>query len=586
MVAGGQFKAYGGIYDVFAMRGLGLAGADGEIELIVDNFPLLIDGRIGQAVAVGGSVPGQLIRLKEGQNAVLKVVNRLTEPTSIHWHGLILPEEMDGVPGVSFAGIGAKETFTYRFPVRQSGTYWYHSHSAQELIGMFGPLIIDPIEPDPFTYDRDYVIMLHDWSFESPMAIITKLRKQADYYNFQKRTAGEFFRDVRKDGLKATVEERAMWAEMNMDPTDLADVTGYTYTYLMNGKSAQGNWNAVFKLGEKVRLRFVNAGAMTLFDVRIPGLMMTVVQADGQNVKPVSVDEFRIAPGETYDVIIEPKEEKAYAVFAETMDRSGFVMGTLAPREGMKSEVPQRRSRPVRTMKDMGMPMTMDTMPGMEKHGQTKKHDMSDMKMLDQHQGHDMTKMDIGPDMDTIPGRKPVKSPANDYGVNNSATPMFTWSRLDEPGVGLEDSDHKVLVYTDLQSVKMQKDTRPPEREIELYLTGNMQRYLWGINGKTLSEAPEPIMLKQGERFRLTMVNFTMMEHPMHLHGVFMELENGRGEFRPSKHTITIKPAERVSVLVTASEPGLWSFHCHLLIHMEMGMFRVFEVVKNEGGKK
>lgn len=366
-----------------------------------------------------------------------------------------------------------------------------------------------------------------------------------------------------------------MWSKMNMDPTDLADVTGYTYRYLMHGKTTNGNWTGLFRPGEKVRLRFINAGAMTLFDVRIPGLKMTVVQADGQNVKPVLVDEFRIGGGETYDVIVEPKEDRAYTVFAETMDRSGFVRGTLAPREGIEAEIPDRRPRPVRTMEDMGMPMGMADMPGMDMGGTKNQHDMEGMPGMDK-----------GLDLDSIPGRKPIKSPPNDYGPNNSATPAYTWSRLNEPGIGLEKTGRKVLVYTDLESLKMLEDMRTHVREIELRLTGNMQRYLWGINGKTLSEAPEPILLKLGERARLTIVNYTMMEHPMHLHGMWMELENGRGMFRPRKHTVIVKPAERVSVLLTPGETGLWSFHCHLLIHMEMGMFRVFEVIGNAGGAR
>jgi len=568
-----QFGAFSGIYDLMSVRDA--KAASNQVDLVVDNYGLDIDGRIGKAVSVGGSVPGQLVRLKEGEEAELRVINRLDEPTSIHWHGIILPYEMDGVPGVTYPGVAPGESFTHRFTVKQSGTYWYHSHSGfQEQRGMFGPLIIDPIKPEPFEYERDFAIMLHDWSFESPKQIITKLLKEPDYYNFQRRTLREFIDDARKDGLGATIKERSEWARMNMDPTDLADVTSHTYTYLMNGHSPKRAWRALFEMGERIRLRFINAAAMTIYDVRIPGLKMTVVQADGQNVKPVAIDEFRFGPGETYDVIVEPDIEKAYAIVGETLDRSGQAIGMLATSESQEAEVPPKRPRPVRTMMDMGMPMKMSsdgTMGGM---------DMGDDSSMQEHGSH---KMDMGLNTDSIPGRTPVKSPPNNYGVNNAATPAFTWSRLDEPGVGLDNVGHKVLVYTDLEKIDMQPDMRPPAREIELHLTGNMERYLWGINGKTLSEAPEPIRLELGERFRLTIVNYTMMEHPMHLHGFFMELENGRGMNLPNKHTVLVKPSERVSLLVTPDALGLWSFHCHLLLHMDMGMFRVFEVV--EGGK-
>ena len=334
------------------------------VDLEIQSVPLLVNGRTGRAIGVNGSIPGPLVRLREGQEAVFRVNNRLAEISSIHWHGLILPQPMDGVPGVTFGGIPAGGSFTYRFPVRQSGTYWAHSHSGgQELLGLYFPLVIDPLEPEPFRYDRDYVVMLSDWSFESPATIISKLKKQAGYFNYQKRTVGEFVRDVSANGFAATVKERLSWSKMRMDPTDFADVTGYTYTYLLNGLTPEANWTGLFRPGETVRLRFIAAGAMTYFDIRIPGLKMSVVQADGQNVQPVEVDEFRIAPGETFDVLVQPGD-RAYTLFAEAMDRSGYTRGTLAPSQGMSAAIPPRRPRPIRTMVDMGMDM-----PGMEKKG-------------------------------------------------------------------------------------------------------------------------------------------------------------------------------------------------------------------------
>ena len=546
------------------------AAADSNIiDLAIADLALPIDGRAGRAMAVNGTVPGPLVRLREGQQAVLRVTNRLNEIASIHWHGLIVPPAMDGVPGVSFAGIKPGETFTYRFPVRQSGTYWAHSHSGgQELLGVYFPLVIDPLEREPFAYSRDYVVMLSDWSFESPGTIISKLKKQAGYYNYQKRTAGDFFRDVNDNGWSATIKERASWSRMRMDPTDFADVTGYTYTYLLNGLPPSGNWTGLFKTGEKVRLRFIDAGAMTYFDVRIPGLQMTVVQADGQNVQPVTVDELRIGPGETYDVIVEP-DDRAYTLLAEAMDRSGFTRGTLAPRSGMSAEIPPRRPRPLRTMADMGMDMPgmkgMDTsgaaMPGMDTPAAA------------------MPGMDMAPvGGPSLPGGPAVPHGPDTHGAGNSTIAMTARNRLDEPGSGFEGTEARVLVYADLKSLSPYPDRREPSREVELHLTGNMERYIWSFDGKKYSDAKDPIPFQYGERLRLVLVNDTMMEHPIHLHGMFMELENGAGEFQPRKHTISVKPAERLTLAITADEPGRWAMHCHLLLHMEMGMFRVVEV--------
>jgi len=587
------------------------------IDLTIDKLPLRLGGvgQTGNAIAVNGSVPGPLVRLREGQEAVIRVTNRLEEVTSIHWHGLLVPPDMDGVPGVSFAGIQPNSVFTYRFPVRQSGTYWAHSHSGgQELLGLYFPLIVDPAEPGPLKYDRDHVVMLSDWSFESPARIISKLKKQSGYYNYQRRTASTLVDDIGRDGFFAALGDRWTWSKMRMDPTDFADVTGSTYTFLMNGAPPDPGWTGLFRPGERVRLRFIDAGAMTLFDVRIPGLKMTLVQADGQNVRPVEIEELRIGPGETYDVIVEPAD-RAYTVFAETVDRSGHARGTLAPREGMVAAVPARRPRPLRGMGDMGMEMPGmkgmggaekpamkgmgntekpamkemgDTeMPGMKEMGNTEKPGMKGMEGMEKGAagmaGDDLSGMvkrarAKGLSGPALPGQPPVKHGPDDHGPGNSVVPAMLRSRLDEPGAGLEDSQHKVLVYTDLESTSPQPDQREPDREIELHLTGNMERYIWSFDGKKYSEASTPIPFRYGERLRMILVNDTMMEHPIHLHGMWMELENGRGATRPRKHTVIVKPAERLSVAITADAPGQWAMHCHLLLHMEMGMFRVVEV--------
>lgn len=552
------------------------------IDLTISEKPFSVDGRTGMAITINGTIPGPVIRLKEGQHATLRVTNRLKEDTSIHWHGLLLPPNRDGVPGVSFGGIEPGTTFTYRFPIKQSGTYWFHSHSGgQELLGMYAPMILDPIESEPFQYDREYVVMLSDWSFESPEALLANLKKLGGYYNFQKRAAGEFLADVRRMGLWPAIQNYLMWDQMRMDPTDFADVTGYTYTYLMNGLSPAANWTGLFRPGDRVRLRFIVAAAMTFYDVRIPGLKMTVVQADGQNVQPVVVDEFRIGPAETYDVIVEPTEDRPYTIFAETMDRSGYARGTLATSAGISGEIPARRPRPLRTMADMGM-----NMAGMEMEGMKHSDDAPTMEPM-QHgpeappiQGmHKMPDMGSGDRRrSTIPGAEPVKHGPDDHGTGNQVVAEYSQNRMGEPGRGLEDSARRVLLYTDLKSLAPYPDQREPEREIELHLTGHMERYMWSFDGKKYSEAKEPIRFRYGERVRLTFVNDTMMEHPLHLHGMWMHLENGAGASLPRKHTVIVKPAERLSVAISADAPGRWAFHCHLLLHMEAGMFRVVEV--------
>lgn len=605
-----------------------MATGEQAIDLVIEDHRLLVNGRAGNAIAMNGTVPGPLIRLREGGDAVLRVSNRLREISSIHWHGLILPPDMDGVPGVSFAGIAPGTTFTYRFPVRQSGTYWCHSHSGgQELLGLYAPLIIDPIEPEPFAYERDYVIVLSDWSFEPPERIIAKLKKQAGYYNYQKRTISDFFRDASQNGLGATLKERLSWSKMRMDPTDFADVTGFTYTYLINGLTSEANWTGLFRPGERVRLRFIAAGAMTFFDIRIPGLTMTLVQADGQNVQPVEVDELRIGAGETYDVVIRPQDQ-AYTLFAEAMDRSGFVRGTLAPRAGMSAPIPPRRPRPLRTMRDMGMDMSGMDMPGMDASGMNMGASAmggatmashgpgmdiagqraQQMDVVEQTRAAAATKLDQAheagmpgmanptasmPEMSRHAGHSagaamdspPVMHGPDTHGPGNSSVAMVARNRLDEPGSGFEPGS-RVLVYRDLRSIAPQPDQRPPAREIELHITGNMQRYMWSFDGKKYSEAKAPIPFRYGERLRLVLVNDTMMEHPIHLHGMWMELENGAGAHLPRKHTVSVKPAERLTVAITADAPGRWAMHCHLLLHMEAGMFRVVEVSPpaREGG--
>jgi CopA family copper-resistance protein len=574
-----------------------------EYDLMIAETVFEVAGRRATATTINGGVPGPLIRLQEGGEAVLRVTNALADDTSVHWHGLLVPPAMDGVPGVSFPGIRPKQTFEYRFPVRQYGTYWYHSHSGlQEQTGHYGPLIIDPAEPHPYQFDREYVVMLSDWTFENPYRVLAKLKKQGNYYNSQRRTIGDFFRDVRQSGLKATLDDRLMWAKMRMDPTDLHDVTGATYRFLLNGLAADSNWTGLFRAGERVLLHVINAAADTYFDVRIPGLPMTVVQASGQYVQPVETDEFRIAIAETYDVIVQPNENRAYTVFAEAMDRSGHARGTLAPRAGMRGAIPARRARPVLTMADMGM--DHGTMPGMEdmpgmvtaRADSTAPappaHNMADMPGMPAMEGasldQDAQRMAIaGTTWSSglrAPGTLPnaLRHEPSRHGPGNSAVPMMVRSRLDEPGPGLGGDGWRVLRYTDLRALEARADFRAPEREIEMHLTGNMERFMWSIDGQEFAGS-EPVRFGYGERLRLTMVNDTMMNHPMHLHGMWMELENGHGEMIPRVHTVNVKPSERLSLLITADAPGRWAFHCHVLYHMEVGMFRVVEVSDPSG---
>ena len=552
-------------------------GPDNIIDLTVGRMPKTIDGKEGGAIGINGTVPGPLIRMKEGEEVMLRVKNELEEDTSIHWHGIILPFQMDGVPGVSFDGIKPGETFEYRYPVNQNGTYWYHSHSRlQEQLGHYGPLIIDPAKEDPIDFDREYPVVLSDWTFESPYDVLENLVKSEGYYNYQRRDVGEFIKDVKENGFGKTAKDYLSFARMRMSATDISDVTGATYTYLMNGRGPQSNWHALFNKGEKVRLRFINASAGSFYDVRIPGLKMTVVQADGQNIEPVSIDEFRIGIAETYDVIVEPKDEQAYTIFAESADRSGYARGTLAPKEGMSAPIPDERPRPKRSMRDMGMDMQMG---GMMMDGDKK---MTDDDM--ERGGHKDTGMsEKSKQKRSHMKSKPVQHGPDHHGPAAAAVAQNQFDRLDEPGIGLGNDGRKVLVYNDLKKLTSNTDPRKPEREVELHLTGNMERYMWSFDGKQFHEVDGPIEFRHNERLRLTLVNDTMMEHPIHLHGMWMELENGNGQYNPRKHTLLVQPAQRISALITPRDKGRWAFHCHILYHMEMGMFRVVEVADESG---
>ena len=555
------------------------------IDLVISERSFTMNGQTGTATTINGTIPGPLIRLKEGQEVAIRVTNQLMKDSSIHWHGILLPSHMDGVPGVSFRGIQPGETYSYRFPIKQSGTYWYHSHSGgQELQGMYGAMIIDPVEPDPVQCDREYVVMLSEWSDESAEDMMDRLKKSSGYYNYQKRDAREFVADAKRWGLWPAMRNYVMWDEMRMDPTDFADVTGATFTFLMNGLPPVGNWTGLFRQGERVRLRFINAAAMTFYDVRIPGLTMTVVQADGQNIQPVGVEEFRIGPAETYDVVVQPNSKHAYTIFAETMDRSGYARGTLASQYGIEGEIPERRSRPLRTMEDMGMPghgtrhndLLMSQSPVQPIGGQASSH-----QMLHGESAHE-TPNERSDGHALSSGMAPVQHGPDHHGTGNQMVAEYSQTRMHDPGRGLDSTVRPVLVYNDLKSLVPYHDQREPERELELHLTGHMQRYMWSFDGKKYSDAPEPIRFRHGERLRMTFVNDTMMEHPLHLHGMWMYLENGSGSYLPRKHTVVVKPAERLSVLISADAPGAWAFHCHLLLHMEAGMFRVVEVSTNE----
>jgi CopA family copper-resistance protein len=553
MLAVATTLGLGALLPAWARAGVGktpevLSGED--IALTIGHASVTIDGKPGHAVAVNGTVPGPLIRLKEGQTVRLSVTNALHEDSSIHWHGLLVPFQFDGVPGVSFPGIKPGETFVYDFKVRQSGTYWYHSHSGlQEQEGVYGPIVIEPATPDPVAYDREHVVVLSDYSFMHPHQMMRKLKAQAGYFNDQKQTVAGLLA-----GRDQSLKDRAEWAKMRMDPTDILDITGSAYTFLINGHGPGDNWTGLFKPGERVRLRFVNAGGMTIFNVRIPGLTMRVVQADGQNVRPVAVEEFQIAPAETYDVIVEPTEDRAFTLVAEAADRSGLARATLAPRLGMTAPVPALRARPLGTMKDMGMDMSGHAAMG---------HDMGGMSMDMRDPANAPPTVKMGPGVQTI-------------------APMPV-DRLADPPQGLEDAGHKVLVYADLASLDANPDPRPPGRTIEIHLTGNMERFMWAFDGEAFGPLKKPIAFQRDERVRVMLVNDSMMAHPIHLHGHFFEVVNGHDGRHPRKHTVNVAPGGKVAFDLTADEPGDWAFHCHLLMHMHAGMFNVVTVRPLDG---
>jgi len=495
-----------------------------------------------------------VLRFKEGEEVTINVKNNLNETTSIHWHGLILPFTQDGVPGISFNGIPPGETFTYRFPITQAGTYWFHSHSGfQEPDGAYGAIVIEPRGGERVRADRDYVVQLADNHPHSGRKIMRNLKRMPDYYNRSQRTLQTLVKDSRADSLQAALQERGMWGRMRMMPTDIEDVQGFTAS--INGWSTSQNWTGLFRAGEKVRLRFINASAMTYFDMRIPGLKMTVVQADGNDVKPVTVDELRIAVAETYDVIVQPRENKAYSIIAESVGRTGMVRGTLAPREGMAGAVPAMRSKPLLTMADMG-----GMMGGMD-HSNMAGMDHSNMAGMDHSNmaGMDHSNM-AGMDHSNMGGRSEPSSVDPSYANGSGLIPRAY-------------NGGKFLSYADLTAARPKYKYRKPSRTIELRLTGNMERYIWSINDVKFNDA-EPIVLKYGERVRIRFINETMMAHPMHLHGLWSLVDMGKGSRNPIKHTVNVNPAMTVDIDVEVDEPGQWAFHCHLSYHADAGMFR------------
>jgi FtsP/CotA-like multicopper oxidase with cupredoxin domain len=507
-----------------------------EFDLSIDALTVNYTGARRTATAVNGQLPAPLLRWREGDTVTIRVTNRMPVPSSIHWHGVLVPAEMDGVPGLSFPGIAPGETYVYRFRVRQHGTYWYHAHTRfQEQTGLYGPIVIEPRGGESYRADKDYTVVLSDWSDSDPEHLFVTLKRQSDYFNYGRRTAGDFIAQARRQGTAATVRDWAPWEELRMDPTDLSDVSAATYTYLMNGATPARNWTALFSAGDNVRLRFINASAMSFFDIRIPDLGLTVVAADGQDVEPVTVDEFRMASGEVLDVIVKPKADRTYTIFAQSMDRSGYARGTLSPQAGLQAEVPALDPRPLVSMADMGMSMgAMADMPGMA--------DMS-----------------------------------GQYGPGVDMRVQMPRPKLDDPGVGLRDNGRRVLTYAALHTLGGPIDARDASRDIELHLTGHMRRYMWSFDGRKFSEA-SPLQFKYGERLRLVLINDTMMTHPIHLHGMWSELEAPDGTFQVRKHTVMVQPAQRLSYLVSADALGRWAYHCHLTYHMAAGMFREVRV--------
>lgn len=593
-----------------------------DITLRIARQTMMIDGRPSRAIGINGTVPAPLIRLREGQNVRLKVINDLDEDSSIHWHGLLVPTQFDGVPGVSFPGIKPRSTFLYEFPIRQNGTYWYHSHSGmQEQLGHYGPIVIHPAGADPVKFDREHVIVLSDYSQSSPEAIFRNMKTMPGFYNYQRQTLAGLLA-----GRDQKLKGRVTWGSMRMDPADVSDATGAAYTYLVNGHGPSDNWTALFKPGERVRLRVINASSMTTFNVRIPGLRLTIVQADGQNVMPVEVDEFQIGVAETYDAVVTPADDKAFTLVGEAVDRSGMARATLAPRAGMAAAVPPLRPRPIATMKDMGMDMSSmggmggdnGSMAGMDHSKMAGMDSSKPMPAMDMSGGSgaampgmampqsrgvdptseqnrsaalggvermpsnmagtagsgDMAGMDMGAmkmrDFSYAPEVK--KGP----GVQTiSPTPM---DRTGEPGQGLEDVGHRVLVYKDLMALEPNPDVRAPSRSLDIHLTGNMERFMWSFDGVKMSDTMAPFPFTEGERVRINLINDTMMGHPIHIHGHFFELVTGHGNHAPRKHTVIVQPGGKVTWDFTADAVGDWAFHCHLLYHMMAGMMRTVSV--------
>ncbi|WP_188379847.1 copper resistance system multicopper oxidase [Oxalicibacterium faecigallinarum] len=546
-----------------------------EFDLVVDELPVNFTGKPGMATTINGSLPAPTLRWREGDTVTIRVHNKLRQHTSIHWHGIILPYQMDGVPGISFAGIPPGATFTYRFKVEQNGTYWYHSHSGmQELTGMYGAIIIDPAGPETIRADRDHVLLLSDWTDEDPMRVFSKLKAQGDYYNYNQPTVMDFFRDAARDGVGAAFEKRKMWNEMRMNPTDLADLSSKTLTYLTNGITPAGNWTGLFRPGERVRLRLINGTGNTFYDVRIPGLKLKVVHVDGLDVEPVTVDEFRFGPGETIDVIVEPKDD-AYTIFAQSMERTGFARGTLAVREGLEASVPKLDAVEWLTMRDMMGAMDHGSMG----HGGMAGMDHSGMAGMSMMGGDNMTMMG-GMDHSSMAGMNGLAVPSTkarhartEYGASTDMRVDMARTNLDDPGIGLRNNGRRVLTLADLHTPSGPMDSRGPGREIELHLTGNMERYTWSFDGVEFGQST-PVHFKYGERLRVILHNDTMMTHPMHLHGMWSELETPEGKFQVRRHTIPVQPAQRISFLVTADALGRWAWHCHLMFHMDGGMFR------------
>ena len=535
-----------------------------EFDLVIDELPVNFTGKATTATTINGSLPGPTLRWREGDTVTIRVTNRLQEHTSIHWHGIILPFQMDGVPGISFDGIPPGTTFTYRFQVKQHGSYWYHSHSGfQEMTGVYGSLIIDPADASKdIRADRDYTMLLSDWTDEDPMLVLKKLKVQGDYYNYNQPTLPDFIRDVSKDGLRSALDKRKMWNEMRMSPTDLADLSSATLTYLANGTTPAGNWTGIFSKGETVRLRFVNGSGNTFYDVRIPGVKLKVVQVDGVNCEPVSVDEFRFGPGETCDVLVVPTDD-AHTIFAQAMERTGYARATLAVRAGLEAPVPALDKIQWLTMKDM--------MGGMD-HAAMGHGGMAGMAGM---AGMDHAAMGHG-----ASAKNALATPSTqarhartEYGPSTDMRVDMARTNLDDPGIGLRDTGRRALTLADIHTIGGALDARGPGREIELHLTGNMERYSWSFDGVEYGKST-PVRFKYGERVRVILHNDTMMTHPMHLHGVWSELETAEGVFQARRHTIPVQPAQRISFLVTADALGRWAWHCHLMMHMDAGMFR------------